>query len=98
MRDMVKNIMKKRKKGDHEGTEDVQHLAKEYDDSDMHDDDFLSQDGDEFEPELEHASNELGNEDDSDNRKNALKKIMGNRQRVAPLLRRGSKTTPDGTY
>lgn len=95
---MVKNIMKKRKKGDHEGTLDVQHLAKEYDDSDMHDDDFLSQDGDMMEEGLDHASNTLGNEDDSDNRKNALKKIMGNRQKVAPLLRRPAKTTPDGTY
>lgn len=87
---MIKAIMARRKnrKGDHEGTLDLDPLDKDYEDSDMHDEDFLSQDGDEMDIELS-GENETGNEDQEEARREAKARKQKRMSRIMKPVEMG---------
>jgi hypothetical protein len=76
---MVEELMRRRRKmskGGEAGMNDMGPLAEGYEDSDMHDEDFLSQDGDQEEFPGDHSSNEFGNEDQEEARRQMRKARM----------------------
>lgn len=94
MRDMIKQIMDKRRnrKGDHEGVLDLDPLDKGYEDSDMHGEDFLAQE-DDMDMSLS-GDNQKDNEDENMSRRDAMKKRVAKLMKIRPMMGHGDDNAP----
>jgi hypothetical protein len=89
---MVNEIRKRmksraKKQGDHEGVDMPEALDSHYDDSDMHNEDFLS-DPDDMDMEM-HMDNEMGNEDQDEAREEAKKRKQKRMSRIMKPVEMG---------
>lgn len=86
---MLKALMNRRKarKGDHQGVGDVSALDPKYDDSDMHDEDFLAQE-DHMDMELS-GDNEMGNEEQDEDREEAKSRRQKRMSRIMKPVEMG---------
>lgn len=85
----IRKRMKSRQKkdGDHTGMNDAQALDNAYDDSDMHNEDFLA-DPDDMDMEMS-MDNEMGNEDQDEDRREAKARKQKRMSRVMKPVEMG---------